>query len=66
MIRVGIVGATGYGGRELLRLLGGHPEAEVVALSSTTAAGKALGDELPGFGNLLDRTFETFDGKGLA
>ena len=66
MIRVGIVGATGYGGRELLRLLGGHPEAEVVALSSTTAAGKRLEDELPGFGKLLDLTFETFDAKGLA
>ena len=66
MIRVGIVGATGYGGRELLRLLGGHPEAEVVALSSTTAAGKRLEDELPGFGKLLDLTFETFDAQGLA
>lgn len=66
MIRVGIVGATGYGGRELLRLLGGHPEAEVVAVSSTTAAGERLQDELPGFGKLLDLTFETFDPQGLA
>ncbi len=66
MIRVGIVGATGYGGRELLRLLGGHPETEVVALSSTTAAGKALEEELPGFGKVLDLTFETFDARALA
>ena len=30
MIRVGIVGATGYAGGELVRLLLGHPEAEIV------------------------------------
>ena len=66
MIRVGIVGATGYGGRELLRLLGGHPETEVTALSSTTAAGKALPEEIPGFGRLYDLGFETFDAQALA
>jgi len=66
MIRVGIVGATGYGGRELLRLLGGHSESEVVALSSTSAVGKTLEEELPGFGKLLDLSFEAFDAKGLA
>lgn len=66
MIRVGIVGATGYGGRELLRLLGGHPGAEVVAVSSTTVAGRRVADEMPGFGKLLDLSFERFDAADLA
>ena len=30
MIKVGIIGATGYAGAELVRLLSGHPEAEIV------------------------------------
>jgi N-acetyl-gamma-glutamyl-phosphate reductase len=66
MIRVGIVGATGYGGRELLRLLCAHPEVTISAVASTSAAGKQLTDVLPGFQGLLDITFESFDPKTLA
>ncbi len=65
MIRVGIVGATGYGGRELLRLLAGHPDAQLVAVASTSVAGKALADELPAFKNLVDLEFERFDAQTL-
>lgn len=65
MIRVGIVGATGYGGRELLRLLLAHPGAEVKALASTTVAGQKLEDVLPGFRKLSDLRFEAFDAKAL-
>ena len=32
MVKVGIVGATGYGGRELIRLLGAHPESRLTAV----------------------------------
>jgi len=52
MIRVGMVGATGYGGRELLRLLINHPKAELVAASSTSAAGQHVADVLPAFKGL--------------
>ena len=39
-VRVGIAGATGYGGQELLRLLARHPHADVtVAMASSTSAG---------------------------
>ena len=34
MIKIGILGATGYAARELIRLLVGHPQAEITALSS--------------------------------
>lgn len=66
MIQVGIVGATGYGGRELLRLLGIHPEAVVVAVTSTSAAGARLDEVLPGFGKRSDLVFEAFDAGALA
>ncbi len=46
-IRVAILGATGYGGVELLRWLGGHPAAQVVAASSETSAGKPLSAVYP-------------------
>jgi N-acetyl-gamma-glutamyl-phosphate reductase len=39
MIRVGIVGGTGYTGVELLRLLAGHPQAEVRIITSRKEAG---------------------------
>ncbi|NMH27188.1 N-acetyl-gamma-glutamyl-phosphate reductase [Flavobacterium silvaticum] len=43
MIKVGIIGASGYTGGELLRLLANHPEAEITFAYSTTFAGKAIG-----------------------
>jgi N-acetyl-gamma-glutamyl-phosphate reductase len=66
MIRVGIVGATGYGSREILRLLCQHPHAQIVAVTSTSVAGQPLAEVLPGFRNLLDLTFQTFDARQLA
>ena len=66
MIRVGIVGATGYGGRELIRLLAMHPETELVAAASTSVAGQRLADVLPAFRKLTDVVFETFDAEALA
>lgn len=43
-VRVGIIGATGYAGIELVRLLHNHPGAEITFLGSQSAAGKCLGD----------------------
>ena len=42
MIKVGIVGATGYAGAELVRILQGHPEAEIVWYGSKSYAGEAF------------------------
>lgn len=44
MVKVGIVGASGYTGGELLRLLQRHPEVEIAYLASRTHAGMALRD----------------------
>lgn len=46
-IRVAILGATGYGAGELLRLLAQHPSAEVVALTTTSQPGARVGDVHP-------------------
>jgi N-acetyl-gamma-glutamyl-phosphate reductase len=65
MIRVGIIGATGYGGRELLRLLLPHPEVQVVAAVSSSAVGKRVDEELPAFRTLTDLVFTEFDPAAL-
>ncbi|MCP2040263.1 N-acetyl-gamma-glutamyl-phosphate reductase [Neisseria sp. HSC-16F19] len=46
-LKVGIVGATGYTGVELLRLLASHPQVEVAAVTSRGEAGVALADYFP-------------------
>ena len=57
MIRAGIIGGTGYTGVELLRLLVGHPEVELVAISSRTEKGKAVSDIFPSLHGRLDLSF---------
>jgi len=47
LIKVGIINVTGYAGAELARLLYLHPEAQVVAVSGRSAAGKALSQVFP-------------------
>lgn len=54
MIKVGIVGATGYVGAELVRLLYNHPQAEIVALSSVSFEGKPLSEVYPAYRELCD------------
>jgi N-acetyl-gamma-glutamyl-phosphate reductase len=49
MIKVGIIGASGYTGGELIRLLAGHPEAKVTAITSRSNAGKKLEEVFPVF-----------------
>ena len=42
MIKAAVVGASGYGGAELIRLLKAHPEVELVGLASRSHAGKGV------------------------
>lgn len=49
MIRVGIVGAAGYAGGELIRLLAGHEGCHITTLVSRTYAGKPVFHVYPGF-----------------
>jgi N-acetyl-gamma-glutamyl-phosphate reductase len=48
-IKTAIVGASGYSGMELLRLLLGHPGVELVAVTSRQEAGRVLGEVFPRF-----------------
>ncbi len=53
-----IVGASGYSGQELVRLLAGHPLVELVAVTSRSLAGKSVAEELPALrGQVADMKF---------
>jgi len=56
-IAVGIAGATGYTGAELLRILTAHPRAEVLVLSSQSKAGQRVAEVLPPFAGVLASRF---------
>jgi N-acetyl-gamma-glutamyl-phosphate reductase len=57
MIRIGIVGGTGYTGVELLRMLAGHPEAELVAITSRQEAGLPVADLFPSLRGRVELRF---------
>ncbi len=60
MIKVGIIGATGYTGNELVRILAHHPEAEITAITSRSHAGRKL-EEV--YGNFIGWNGPTFSGS---
>ena len=47
--KIGILGASGYTGAELVRLLLRHPQVEIVLLTADRRAGKAMADVFPQF-----------------
>jgi N-acetyl-gamma-glutamyl-phosphate reductase len=53
-IKAGVVGATGYAGAELVRLLLGHPSAELAAVSSVSFAGKMVSEVYPAYRGFAD------------
>lgn len=57
MIKVGVVGGTGYTGVELLRILAGHPQVEVVAITSRAEAGVKVADYFPSLRRRYDIAF---------
>jgi N-acetyl-gamma-glutamyl-phosphate reductase len=57
MVKVGVVGGTGYTGIELLRLLVLHPGVDVRAITSRSEAGRAVSDLFPNLRGRLDIPF---------
>lgn len=56
-IKAGIIGASGYAGAELLRLLINHNEVDVVAISSQSYLGKKIDELYPSFYGICDKEF---------
>ena len=64
--RVAVAGASGYAGGEVLRLLLGHPEVEIGALTGHSNAGESLGSLQPHLVPLADRVLDKTDVHTLA
>lgn len=60
-IKAGIVGATGYAGAELVKILISHPFVDIVAVSSVSYEGQKISDVYPNFKKILDLTLENAD-----
>ena len=58
MIKVAIVGASGYTGVELVRILKNHPEVEISVATSRQYAGKKLADIFPNLQEIVDIELE--------
>lgn len=65
MIKVGIVGGTGYTGVELLRLLAAHPQVELTAITSRKEDGMPVADMFPSLRGHVALTFSAPDKAAL-
>lgn len=65
-IRVSIIGASGYGGGELARVLAGHPEVELVHLTAESKAGEAMAALYPNLRSFTDLTTVALDLERVA
>lgn len=57
MIKIGIVGGTGYTGIELLRILARHPESSLVAITSRKEAGTPVAEVFPSLRGVTNLSF---------
>jgi N-acetyl-gamma-glutamyl-phosphate reductase len=54
MMKVGIIGASGYTGQELVRILASHPKVEITAATSERFAGSAIDEIFPALKGVID------------
>lgn len=66
MLRTAIVGASGYSGAELVRLLAGHPEAELTVVCAASSAGERWEELYRGREHLFRGEIRPFDAGALA
>ncbi len=61
MIKAAILGATGYAGIELVRLLSNHPEVSIEILGSKSFEGQKISDVYQNFNHILEKECEEVD-----
>jgi len=61
MIKIGIAGASGYTGLELIRLLVGHPGVELTVLTSETFQGQNIAEVFPSLNGIVDLELRPLD-----
>jgi len=61
MVKVGIIGATGYTGAELIKLIHNHPKAELSVITSQSFEGQPISDVFPIFNNIIEINCQKLD-----
>ena len=64
--QIGIIGASGYGGVQLVRLLLEHPEVEIAYLGGDSSAGKQYGSLYPHLAHCVELNVEKIDPQKIA
>ncbi|MCZ6872233.1 MAG: N-acetyl-gamma-glutamyl-phosphate reductase [bacterium] len=65
-IKASIIGASGYGGAEAVRLLMSHPQVEIVHLTAETQQGQAMSNLYPNLRQFIDQTMIGADAERIA
>jgi N-acetyl-gamma-glutamyl-phosphate reductase len=65
-MRAAIIGATGYTGLELVRILSRHPEVEITALTSERYVGQSYDRVYPSVGAIVNRVLEPLNADAIA
>jgi N-acetyl-gamma-glutamyl-phosphate reductase len=60
-MKIGVIGASGYAGGELLRLLAGHPEFEVCCVTAHSNAGEEITSVHPQLSSYVGQKFSSFN-----
>ena len=64
MIQVGVIGATGYAGAELVRILAGHPQVKLTILTSRQYGGRQFDAIYPAMAGLQFQIHHPGHGRG--
>ena len=64
-LKTGVVGAAGFAGAELVRILSRHPEFELVVITSNSDKGQAISDLYPALIGYSDLVFSSHDDSSL-
>ena len=65
-VKVAVVGASGYTGGELLRLIVGHPKMTLAAVTSEKSAGSPVSSVFPHLASLVPFSFEALAPEAIA
>lgn len=65
MIKVGIAGASGYTGLELIRLLANHTKVKLSVLTSETYQNNSIADVFPSLNGIIDINLQSLDSQAL-
>jgi N-acetyl-gamma-glutamyl-phosphate reductase len=65
-MKAAIIGGTGYGAIELIRILQKHPYLEIGSVVSNSQAGNSFSESYPHLSEIIEQPFEKFDAKSLS